>query len=218
MGRPLNKRYFGSGAGDSIKIRAFPTGGAEGDGVIVRQKGSGRFIVTVGAVTGLCKLVDKANGSLLAGEMTITVADDAAASHRVMKLTAKKATLGASGSAASSAWTFVTAADLKLDMPEGADIAISVQPANRTGIGAGATTFAVTAASVPVETLTYQWQLQVAGAGAWTNISNGGVYSNATTATLGISSGTGLVSNKYRVLISSATGGTVTSNAGTLIS
>jgi hypothetical protein len=48
---------------------------------------------------------------------------------------------------------------------------------------------------------TYQWQLQTSGVGAYANISNGGVYTTATTATLNISNSTGLNGNRYRCVV-----------------
>jgi hypothetical protein len=58
-------------AGSQIQVRAFITGFSEGDGFIVRQKGASKFLVTVGANTGVCTLVNVANSSLTAGQMTI---------------------------------------------------------------------------------------------------------------------------------------------------
>jgi hypothetical protein len=53
---------------------------------------------------------------------------------------------------------------------------------------------------------TYQWQVSVAG-GAFTNLSNGGAYSNATTATLAINNpAVNLIGNKYRCSINGSFG------------
>ena len=95
MGRPLNKRYFGSGAGNQIKVRAKIGANAEGDGVIVSQRGSKKFKVTVGANTGDCFLVDKADGALGANEMSITVLTDAGQLVRATKISAHRVTTGA---------------------------------------------------------------------------------------------------------------------------
>lgn len=216
MGRPINKRHFAGGKDTQMKVRAFPVGGAEGDGVVVRQKGSKAFIVTVGGVTGLCRLVNKANNSLVAGEMTITVADNSAGTHLVTKLTGKKATLGDSSN--TIAWSFAAAVVGDDQIALAAVITISAGPVDRTGIGAGATTFAVTAASVPSETLTYQWQSSTDGGATWNNAITANGYTNVTTATLGVTSGTGKIGNKYRCIVSSPTGGSVTSVVATLIS
>ena len=47
-------------------------------------------------------------------------------------------------------------------------------------------------------------------------ISNGGVYSDATTATLAISNSTGLDGNQYRCVVSATGAADVTSSAATL--
>jgi len=85
MGRPINKRFFGTGAGNQIKVRAKIGANAEGDGFIVSQRGTRIFRVTVGANTGICRLVDKA-GSLAAGEMTVVVKLDDGTLGRATKL------------------------------------------------------------------------------------------------------------------------------------
>ncbi len=60
-------------------------------------------------------------------------------------------------------------------------IAITTQPANTTICSTGTTSLSVAAAGTSPS---YQWQLSTDGGTTWNNISNGGVYSNATTATL----------------------------------
>jgi hypothetical protein len=89
---------------------------------------------------------------------------------------------------------------------------ITVQPATRTTCETTNTTFSVTATSA--SPLAYQWQLF--SGGAWNNVSNGGVYSGATTNTLTITGlNTGLNTNSYRVnVIGLCT--TVTSGFATL--
>jgi gliding motility-associated-like protein len=65
----------------------------------------------------------------------------------------------------------------------------------------GNATFSVFASGDP--TITYQWQESVDGTGAWTNISDGGVYSGATSPTLtmtGVDKGT-YDTNKYRCVV-----------------
>jgi len=94
-------------------------------------------------------------------------------------------------------------------------IKISTQPASKT-VASGATTFAVVAASEPAGvTLAYQWQISVSN-GAWTNISNAGVYSTATTATLNISDVAGLNGNRYRAVITGSNVKTQNSNIAKL--
>jgi hypothetical protein len=70
-------------------------------------------------------------------------------------------------------------------------ITFTTQPSNRTGILTTAnTTFAVVASVDPTATLAYQWQYASSVGAAYTNLSNGGIYSNVTTATVGIASTT----------------------------
>ena len=90
---------------------------------------------------------------------------------------------------------------------------ISAQPSGLTNISAGgSTSFSVTAAGSP----TYQWQELTVG-GSWSNISNGGVYGGATTATLTITSATvALNGNQYRVIVTGGCGAPLTSTALTL--
>ncbi|WP_440880723.1 Calx-beta domain-containing protein [Tenacibaculum sp. C7A-26P2] len=68
--------------------------------------------------------------------------------------------------------------------------------------------------------LEYQWQEQEGGSGPWTNIPNGGVYSNATTASLTLTNPLiGASNNKYRLLVTSTknTCASVTTSEATLI-
>lgn len=66
--------------------------------------------------------------------------------------------------------------------------------------------------------LTYRWQVSINGAN-FTNVSNGGVYSNATTNTLNISNsawlGGGNIPNQYRCVVTNPSGST-NSNAAAL--
>ena len=70
-------------------------------------------------------------------------------------------------------------------------ISFTTQPSNRTGIAVTAnTTFTVAATSTPSATLAYQWQYASSVGAAYTNLSNSGIYSNVTTATVVIASTT----------------------------
>lgn len=87
-------------------------------------------------------------------------------------------------------------------------VTITTQPSNRTtclGSNAG---FTVAASGSP---LTYQWQVNT-GSG-FTNISNGGVYSGATTATLSLNNPPSTMdAYEYRCIVTSAGCNTITSN------
>ena len=99
-------------------------------------------------------------------------------------------------------------------------ITITTQPSNRTGISTTAnTTFAVVASVDPTASLSYQWQYSSTGI-AYTNLTNGGVYTNTTTATVGISS-TLVTANRpdgfyYRAVVTADGGATATSDAARL--
>jgi hypothetical protein len=88
---------------------------------------------------------------------------------------------------------------------------VTGQPANST-IGAGSnTSFSVTATNATG----YQWQVN-SGSG-WGNVTNGGVYSGATTATLTLTAaGASLNANQYRCIVSGSCTPNATSNAATL--
>jgi hypothetical protein len=96
-------------------------------------------------------------------------------------------------------------------------ITIATQPVSLTGVSTTSNqTFAVVASATPVALLSYQWQYASSVGAAYTNLSNGGIYSNVTTATVGIAS-TSVTANRpngfyYRVNITADGGATTTSN------
>ena len=92
MGRPLNKRNFGSDALDG-QIEVSYHDGALKTGYIVKQLGSKKFRVTDGATTFVCFL--KWTGApSAAGEMTIGITDeDGGGTSLVRKISGRKATL-----------------------------------------------------------------------------------------------------------------------------
>ena len=86
MGRPVNSRNFGTGAGNQIKTR-FQLAGTEYDGYILKQLGSKRFKVTDGAGhTGICTLVTSADNSLSDNQMNVEVLLDNGTFARASKL------------------------------------------------------------------------------------------------------------------------------------
>ena len=91
-----------------------------------------------------------------------------------------------------------------------ATISITGQPANVTGAAdpyTSATAFQVTA-TASAGSLLFQWQRQTPNGTRWTNISDAGVFSGATTATLAITSAakTDWDGYKFRVKLTSTTG------------
>jgi len=93
MGRPINKRHFGTpDANNQLKVQ-FHNGTSSVPGYIVKQKGSLRFLCKdANGDTAICRLVDKDAGDLLEGEMSITAVNDAGDSIRVVKITGRKIT------------------------------------------------------------------------------------------------------------------------------
>jgi hypothetical protein len=63
----------------------------------------------------------------------------------------------------------------------------------------------------------YQWQLRTPAGSGYTNITNGGVYTNATTATLNISNSTGLNGNRYRCVVLNGAGTASATSRGALL-
>ena len=100
-----------------------------------------------------------------------------------------------------------------------ADLAITIgtQPSNVTKTAPATATFTVVATNNGNQAMTYQWQIQQEGAGAWANIT-GATSASYTTGATATGDGAGATDgDKYRVIITTANGlATVTSNAATL--
>ena len=95
-------------------------------------------------------------------------------------------------------------------------VAITVQPASVTMYPGCNGTISLTATGT---TPTYQWQVSTDGGSTYTNLSNGGIYSGVTTATLAFTSVTsGYNAYKYRCSISNTSpcAGSVLSSIATL--
>lgn len=81
---------------------------------------------------------------------------------------------------------------------------VTTGPLTKTVAGGNPTTFGVVAAGAA--TLLYQWQKSTDAGATWTNITNAGVYTTATTATLNISDVTGLNATQYRCRVTNDVG------------
>jgi hypothetical protein len=83
-------------------------------------------------------------------------------------------------------------------------VTVATSPANATVCTPGNTSF--TAAGTSTVTVNYQWQVSTDGGGSWNNVTNGGVYSGATAATLNLT-GVPITMDgyRYRALLSNAT-------------
>lgn len=73
----------------TIQPRVKVGSAAHANGSILAQKGASKFQVTDGTNTGVCTLVDKANASLAANEMNITVTKQDASTFRAKRITNK---------------------------------------------------------------------------------------------------------------------------------
>jgi hypothetical protein len=206
MGRPINKRNFGTGAGNQLKVRAKIGANAEGDGSIVSQRGTLKFKVTVGANTGDCHLVDKANGALGENEMTITVQTDAGEMKRATKLYNRVAIVDGN----KVPWNFdASSADGAVQATE---VETGVAPVITLGtlspalsVEAPATaTFTIVGSTVSqAGTLAYQWQKAEAGTSVYADLVGATLDSYTTGATTVLADN----GDKYRVVVS-ATGAT----------
>lgn len=95
MGRPLNSRYFGeptSVEDNKIEVNFRATGETAAAGWIERQRGSDTFLCSDGTNSEVCRLVDKASGSLGEGEMNITAVLPNDSSVRIVKIAGRKMT------------------------------------------------------------------------------------------------------------------------------
>ncbi|HRX92871.1 MAG TPA: T9SS type A sorting domain-containing protein, partial [Chitinophagaceae bacterium] len=80
------------------------------------------------------------------------------------------------------------------------DITITGNPTNKTICEGTNTSFAAAASGTG---LSYQWQVSTNGGGSWTDVSNGGVYSGATTNTLSLTGVTPSMNTyQYRCVVS----------------
>ena len=87
-------------------------------------------------------------------------------------------------------------------------VTITAGPANATTSSGGATFTVTTSTTGTPGTLAYQWQYQTASQTTkWTNLTNTGIYTGSTLATLTLTGATSAVNGtKYRVKITSAGG------------
>lgn len=95
----------------------------------------------------------------------------------------------------------------------GTALTITSQPASQTVCAGATTSFSVTISGTVIS---YQWQESTNGGGTWNNITNGGVYSGATTSTLTLTGVTAVMNNyQYRCVVTGSCPA-INSNAATL--
>lgn len=227
MGRPVNKRYFGSGSGSQIKVR-FKTGGTEYNGYIVKQTGSKRYKVSDGTRTITGYLVNKSNGGLANGDIVINVLNDAGSFVQVTKLYNRVAITEDN---VKIKWNFTASESdgaVQMQDVEGPTITILTQPVDTlvdlSDSSTDTAVFTIDITGVPESSVSYQWQVQEGGTGSWANVSrgSGGTTATYTTGTVQVAaSGTADSSgDKYKCIVTSNAVGVanspLTSNVVTL--
>ena len=138
--------------------------------------------------------------------------------HKSEVLVAMSAYSGATGVGTYQAQTGDASDDTQL---VDATVSITAQPSNASVTHPATASFTVTAAITGAGSLTYQWQVQEGGSGAWANVSrgSGGTTATYTTGVTQVAASGTVDSNgdKYRCVVGASTGNTdVTSNAVTL--
>jgi hypothetical protein len=104
-------------------------------------------------------------------------------------------------------------------LPDGT-ITIGTNPASVASAATPYTgTFTVAATASPTASLTYQWRVSTDAGATFTNVTNAGVYTGATTATLTLTAAAKATYNnyQYRCQVSATGYTTVTSTAATLV-
>jgi hypothetical protein len=92
MGRPLKKKLFGANTNNNLKVQFF-NGTTSKQGYIVSQVGARRFLCKdTNGNTAVCKLVNKAAAELVAGEMSITIKNDAGLVMQILKISGRMLT------------------------------------------------------------------------------------------------------------------------------
>ncbi len=93
---------------------------------------------------------------------------------------------------------------------------VTTQPSNTTVCTGSAASFTI-AATIGNTPFTYQWQESTNGGGTWGNITNGGIYSGASTVTLNLNPvNVGMNNNQYRCVVTGQCAPNATSNAAVL--
>lgn len=125
MGRPLNKKHFGSDDA-SFKVLAKVAGKSEAYGFIVKQNGTHTFDVNVGGTVGRCNLSTKDAGTLVNGEMVISVRDAQGNVQAVKSLKGRTATLE---DGTTTKWDFAAASTGKVEAESPSDTFSAPAPA-----------------------------------------------------------------------------------------
>ena len=211
MGRPVNKKYFGQDANNNIKV-TFKTGGTEYNGYIVKQRSTRKFKVTDGSHTTIASLVNKDPGSLSNEEMLIQVILDAGTRRQVTKLYNRVAIVEGT---TKLPWNFTpseTDGAAQVIEEAGPTITILTQPVDTlvdlSDSPTDTAVFTIDVTGVAEADVSYQWQVQESGAGAWSNVSrgSGGTTATYTTGTCQVAASPTADSNgdKFKCIVTSS--------------
>ena len=106
MGRPINKKHIGDGAGKievtAVRFAAGAEVASTVEAFIVSQRSTNKFKVTAGGTTEVVTLVNKNPGSLAASECCINVVDSDGVTAQVTKLRNRTFQIGG---ASNAKWT-----------------------------------------------------------------------------------------------------------------
>lgn len=220
----LGKAYT---TGDTIAFSAAPAGGvtATGDlvllgggvvGVKITNPGAGYTkppTVTIKTSTGSGATLVAAIAPILEDNDKIVFVDLTEAQNPANRLKGIK----------TPGWTKVSSKLVDGQLRHSAEVLVAMSVSSATSGDAADdlivadTAFAITTQPVSVKAdegkaaaftvvvdpsvgVTYQWQVQTAGTGAYSNLTNSGVYTGSATDTLSVSDVTGLNKNRYRVV------------------
>jgi len=213
MGRPLNKRFMGSGSGNQIRVTAKLPAQDEAQGFLVSQRGTTKFKVNINGTEGICTLVNKNAGSLSDNEMIIDVINDASATVQVTKIFNRTAITEGN---VKSKWNFdVNLSDTAVQALDAviATLTINTQPLPDTS-ASGVAQFIVAASIDPSGTVLFQWE-EDTGSGfvALTDTTVGNVtYVGSNLATLDLTGVTAAEDTwDYRCVVSAVETAPVTS-------
>jgi len=200
MGRPINKKHIGDGAGKiqvtAVRFAAGAEVAAATESHIKSQRSTTKFNVTDGTKTEVCTLVNKTPGTLAASEFCINVADSAGVTKQITKLrnrsmqiegtsNAKWARTAAGLSAAvEKPITGATAANPVVITSNGHALANGTKVTIRGVVGM--VELNIETAYTVAGTATNTFQLAGINGGAFTGYTSGGVVTVAATTTGGI--------------------------------
>ncbi|HMT75172.1 MAG TPA: choice-of-anchor J domain-containing protein [Chitinophagaceae bacterium] len=194
-----------SGANNPIRVTVGP-GGSENAGVWIDYNKNGQFEVSeftyLGAISG---------GTLSAN---IAIPTTATSGTTRMRVRVKFSTPVLTGADACAAYTYGETEDYTVDIQPCVPVTITTQPASASITCGNNTSFTVaTAGSLPV----YSWEYRPNSSSAWFTVTNGGVYSGASTTTLTLTGISAAYSGyQYRAVVVGACSATDVSQVATL--